>query len=320
MTDLRGQLARLLDDEPEPPYDVDRIVRSGRRARLRRNVALAAAGTAGAAGLAAAVAVPALTLGGDEATDTVDVPPTPSPTASKGTCYLVMGGADGDLQTEIDKLIRSGKVGENPSIIRVRHGSGQVRAVCTAGTTPQDLQRDDQQPEAQPPAGPPYSYTEEPEAIASRLGDHLRNRVDALGLTVSYTRPFSQETSNLDSGHPSYYAGNVDVHESNGYADIGVQVIHEVTELVPFTGDCTADEHCTETVLPDGSVLRTGRVDAGRDNVLFTAEVHRPDGVIVQAQESNYPFGPDAGTQPHGDLPLTLDQLVALAQDERFTF
>jgi hypothetical protein len=53
---------------------------------------------------------------------------------------------------------------------------------------------------------------------------------------------------------------------------------------------------------------------------VLTAEVHRPDGVIVQAQESNYPFGPGAGTQAHGDQPLSLDQLVSLAEDPHFTF
>ena len=79
---------------------------------------------------------------------------------------------------------------------------------------------------------------------------------------------------------------------------------------MPFTGDCTAAQHCVETKLPDGSVLRTDQVKAGRGDLILTAEVHQPDGVVVQAQESNYPFGPDAGSQPHGDQPLTLDQLV----------
>jgi hypothetical protein len=89
---------------------------------------------------------------------------------------------------------------------------------------------------------------------------------------------------------------------------------------VPYDGDCKAADHCVETALADGSVLRTAQVKAGRDDYLLTAEVHRPDGVVVQAQESNYPFGPGAGSQAHGDQPLTLDRLVSLAEDPDFSF
>ena len=35
MTDLKDRLARLFDNEPPAPYDVEDIVRSGRRARRR---------------------------------------------------------------------------------------------------------------------------------------------------------------------------------------------------------------------------------------------------------------------------------------------
>jgi hypothetical protein len=327
MTDLRDQLARLLDNEPEAPYDVERIVRSGRRARRRRNTALAVAGTAGAAGVAAAVILPVVAIGGDEATVGVGTQPSrsPSPTATasavKPTCYLVAAPPKVAKQA-VARLIRSGKVGDEPSVKKVKsgkHDNSVLMMVCAKGASPSGPGNDKQQ-DAQPPAGPPYRYTESPAAIASRLGAHLNDRVAGFGLTITYTRPFSQETSTLEGGHPKYFGGNVDVHEASGYGDIGVQVTHEVTELVPFTGDCTTAEHCTETKLPDGSVLRTGQVQAGRGDVVLTAEVHRPDGVIVQAQESNYPFGPDAGSQAHGDQPLTLDQLVKLAEDDAFTF
>jgi hypothetical protein len=144
--------------------------------------------------------------------------------------------------------------------------------------------------------------------------------VTEIGLTITYVRAFAQETDTLDSGNPSYFTGNIDVHQPSGYADIGVQVTHKTSEQVPFDGDCTAADKCEETTLADGSVLRTGQVKAGRGLVVLTAEVHRPDGVVVQAQESNYPFGPDAGSQPHGDQPLSLEQLVSLAKDSAFTF
>jgi hypothetical protein len=247
-----------------------------------------------------------------------------SPSASarpKADCYLVAGTRAG-AKRSVERLIRSGRVGPDPSVTRLKfatHGKRTMLEVCRHGTPPRDPRQDAGQA-AQPPAGPAYDYTEQPETISSRLGAHLRDRVTGLGLSITFTRPFSQETSTLGSGRPSYFGGNVDVHEPTGYADIGVQVTHAVTELVPFTGDCVAAEHCVETKLPDGSVLRTDQVAAGQGDVILTAEVHRPDGVVVQAQESNYPFGPDAGSQPHGDQPLTLDQLVALAEDDAFTF
>ena len=322
MTDLKGQLSRLLDDEPEAPYDVDDIVRSGRRARRRRNVALTVAGTAGAAGLTVAVVLPVLATSGNQAEVKVGSPAvSPSPTAAAGKCYLVAGTPTA-LKRDVARLVRSGRVGDMPSVSTVKAGKLGKRAVwevCPQGTSPKDLSQEQPQ-DSQPPAGPPYDYTDKPAAIASRLGTHLHDRVTGLGLSISYTRPFSPESSTMDSGRPSYYGGNVDVHEADGYADIGVQVTHEVTELVPFTGDCTVAEHCTETKLSDGSVLRTGQVEAGKGDVVLTAEVHRPNGVVVQAQESNYPFGPDAGSQQHGDQPLTVDQLVALAEDDAFTF
>ncbi|MDQ1696818.1 MAG: hypothetical protein QOJ03_2171 [Frankiaceae bacterium] len=323
MIDLTDQLARLLDNEPEAPYDIDHIVRSGRRARRRLNVALAAAGTVGAAGLTAAVLVPVVAAGGNEGSVSLGVQPSPSPSPSArtGKCYLISSPPKA-AKHDVARLIKSGRVGKRPSVTTVksgRTGDRTVAEVCSQGTSPTDSRQDKQQ-NAQAPAGPPYDYTEAPEAIASRLGAHLHDRVTGFGLSITFTRPFSQESSNLEGGRPSYFGGNVDVHEPNGYGDIGVQVMHAVAELVPFTGDCTAAQQCTETKLPDGSVLRTGQVKAGQGDVVLTAELHRPDGVVVQAQESNYPFGPDAGSQPHGDQPLSLDQLVTLAEDVAFTF
>ena len=322
MTNLRDQLAWLLDSEPEAPYDIDMIVRSGRRARRRRNVAVAAVGTVGAAGVTAAVVVPVMALGGSDSSVTVGSrpPAAVSPSAPHGKCYL-MASPRKTLKRDLGRLVRSGRVGADPQIIRLKPEKGKDRIlleVCTKGASMTDPRKDQAQDTR--PAGPPYTYTDDPQAISSRFGSHLQSRVSDFGLTVTFTRPFAQETSSLESGHPTYYGGNVDVHEASGYADIGVQVTHEVTEPVPFTGDCTAADNCVETTLPDGSVLRTGQVKAGRGDLVLTAEVHRPDGVVVQAQESNYPFGPDAGSQAHGDQPLTLDQLVSLAKDGDFTF
>ena len=324
MTDLKNQLMRLLADEPDAPDDLERIVGAGRRARRRRQFAVATAGTVGAAGIGAAVAVPLLTTGGNGHTDKIGVqsPPKPTPTASvpAGHCNFVLGSGNvHDALKALHKKADAAGVTQWKTKKLSKLKGNTLLEVCPKGVpfeNPQPAIAQDNEP----PAGPPYKYTEDPSAIASRLGAHLHSRITDFGLTISYTRPFSQESSNLDKGRPSYYGGNVDIHESTGYGDIGVQVTHKTTEQVPFTGDCTAADNCVETTLDDGSVMRTEQVDAGRGDTILTAEVHRPDGVVVQAQESDYPFGPDAGTQAHGDQPLTLKQLVSLATDAAFTF
>jgi hypothetical protein len=292
MTDLSDRLAALLQDEPPAPYDIERIVAAGRRARRRRTMALTTAGALGAAGLTAGVVVPVVVAGGDEATVRIGVQPSPSPT-SPPRCYIYFN--------------KSGK------------GHPKVRYVPSRKACRDQIPPEPSEDNATPD-GPRYRYSEKPTDIAARLESHLRSRVTEFGLTITYVRAFAQETDTLDSGNPSYFTGNIDVHQPSGYADIGVQVTHKTSEPVPFDGDCTAADKCEETTLADGSVLRTGQVKAGRGLVVLTAEVHRPDGVVVQAQESNYPFGPDAGSQPHGDQPLSLEQLVSLAKDSAFTF
>jgi hypothetical protein len=318
MTNLRNQLARLLGDEPEAPYDIEQIMRRGRSARRRHHAVLAAAGTVGAAGLTAAVVIPVVATAGDQPAASLELrsSPAPTPSAQPADCYFI-AARPATVKHAVGKLVRSGKVGRHPSVTTMKGGSSDqaLREVCAKGATPAEPHQG-----GQPSAGPKYSYAEQPEAIASRLGAELHERVSGLGLSISFTRPFSQETSTLDAGRPSYFGGNVDVHEATGYGDVGVQVTHRATHMVPFTGSCTVTAHCAETTLADGGVLQTGEVSAGKREVVLTADVHRPDGVVVHAQESNYPFGPGAGSQPHGDQPLTLDQLVTLAEDNTFTF
>jgi len=321
VTDLKNRFMLMLSDEPTAPNDLESIVSAGRRARRRRQAAMAAVSTIGVAGLTTAVAVPIAMTGGTGSDDKVGVQaqqkPSPSPSATRGNCYLIAAKPKAAKLT-LQRFVRSGKVGDHPEVTQMRalKDGRTVLQVCSPGASAS--QPTDEA--AEPPTGPPYHYTEQPEDIAARLGAHLTNRVTNWGLDITYTRPFAQETSTLEKGHPAYFDGNVDVHEAQGYGDIGVQVTHKTTEQVPFTGDCNAADNCEETTLDDGSVLRTGEVKAGPGLTVVTAEVHRPDGVVVQAQMSNYPFGPDAGTQDHGDQPLSLKQLISLAQDPDFTF
>src|SRR4051794_2169360 len=220
MTDLKDQLARLLDDEPAAPDDIDRVVRSGRRARGRRNAVLSAAGTLGVMGAAAAVVVPMMVTGGNGTSVSVAVRPSPAPTANATKCYFISTTSK-TARLTVARLIHSGKLGPESSIKTVRVLKGTKNRtlveVCAQGTSSTPVNKE--QP-AQAPAGPPYVYTESPAAISSRLGAHLHSRVTGLGLSINYTRPFSQESSTLEHGQPSYFGGNVDVHETSGYADI----------------------------------------------------------------------------------------------------
>lgn len=318
MTDLKNRLMLLLTDEPEAPDDLERIVGAGRRARRRRNVAVATAGTAGAAGLAVGVAFSVAATGGHEASVSVSTQPTPTPSATTGKCYI-LSAAPKDAKLTLQRLLHSGRVGRQSSVTPL-HKGGHGRTLLEVCSQEATIAKSGGDGTSQEPAGPPYKYSEEPGTIADRLARALHDRVTGYGLTITYTRAFAQETSTLEKGHPSYFDGNVDVHETNGYGDIGVQVTHQTTEQVPFGGECKPSDSCVETTLADGSVLRTAQVKAGSSDYLLTAEVHRPNGLVVQAQESNYPFGPEAGTQPHGDQPLTLDQLVSLAEDPNFAF
>jgi hypothetical protein len=169
------------------------------------------------------------------------------------------------------------------------------------------------------PAGPPYRYSADPRTIAEGFAAELHKRVTDVGLSIIYSRPFAQESSTLEKGHPSYYDGNVDVQLSDGPADIGVQVTHAVTTQVPFDGSCAAPQ-CTETTLPDGSVMRVSHVGPGGGGQISTVEIHHTDGLVVEAQEANYAFGPEATRARTKEQPLTIDQLTALAEDAAFSF
>jgi hypothetical protein len=53
---------------------------------------------------------------------------------------------------------------------------------------------------------------------------------------------------------------------------------------------------------------------------IVVVEIHHPNGLVVQAQESNYAFGPEATRDRTKNQPLTIDQLTTLAQDPAWTF
>ncbi|HWA66892.1 MAG TPA: hypothetical protein VG899_11045 [Mycobacteriales bacterium] len=58
MTDLNERFARMIEDEPAAPQNLDGIVAGGRRALRRRTTVTAVAGALGTAAIATAVAVP----------------------------------------------------------------------------------------------------------------------------------------------------------------------------------------------------------------------------------------------------------------------
>jgi hypothetical protein len=323
MTDIRDRLARLLANEPEATDPIEAVLVSGRRALRRRNTLVAVAGTAGTAAVTAAVVVPASFSGshGHDATVSTAGQPT-EPTPPPCQLYYAAGGhAHQNVQAGLKSVAKQWRAqGRKVYSIhwdKLRHGFLKI-TVCSGPhhggvkiTTA---------PAPAGPSAPKYHYTDDPKQIADGFGARLTSLVGDDGLDVVFTRPFAQESATMDGGHPSYFTGDVDVNVAGGtLGDIGVQVRHDVTTQVPFTGACRPSS-CTETTLPDGSVLQTGSVNPGGGGSILTAEIHRPDGVVVQAQESNYGFGPEAPPRQYGDQPLTIDQLASLAEDSAFTF
>jgi hypothetical protein len=319
MTDIKDRFAGMLADEPPGPNDLDHVVANGRRRLRRRTAFISVAGTAGTAAVTAAVVVPLALNDNPSNRSTIHVGTRPHQVTCQS--YITnFGSSKRSLNRNIAGAAKQWeKSGHHGSFTvgtrKLRRGLQEVR-ICDG---PQPGRIPNPVAKAEQPSGPHYDYTESPQDISSRFGNRLAQLVKADGGDIVFTRPFAQETANLESGHPSYYAGNVDVTTGTGtQGDVGVQVTHQVTTQVPFDGNCRQPD-CVQTTLADGSVLRTDVVNPGGGRIL-TAEVHHPDGVVVAAQESNYGFGPDAPVRTYGDQPLALSQLIALAEDAAFTF
>jgi hypothetical protein len=323
MTDLNDRLAAMLENEPPAPYDIDREVSNGRRALRRRTTLTAVAGTAGTAALTAAVVVPIATLHGGSG-NKISVFAQPTPTAPP-TCkaYLQKSPSKAAQRHTIAQLRkkadRRGVEGTTITTHSLKYDVTEIQ-VCPPGANP-DASPHPTTPPDPTATMPPYHYSEPPQAIADRLSHHLTKQVEELGFEVVYTRPFAQESSELEKGHPAYYDGNVDVRLPDGPADIGVQVTHAVTQLVPFTDECDDAATCQRTTLADGSLLQISHIDAGSGGAeVISVEIHHTDGLVVQAQMSNYAFGPEATRDRTKHQPLTIDQLTQLAQDPAWTF
>ena len=321
MTDLNERLAAMLENEPPAPYDLDRVVANGRRALRRRNTLTAVAGTAGTAAITAAVAVPITLHGNGASTNVIHVGSQPQgSTAPQCKLYYVKVGDGQRGKQRLTQFIKSHHGAESITGGEVRGGAQELE-VCPSGAVPENPNAGQEISPPDPTATmPPYHYSEDPQAIADRLGHELSKQVKALGFATVYTRPFAQESSTLEKGRPAYYDGNVDVQLPDGPADIGVQVTHAVTQLVPFTDDCNAAT-CERTTLDDGSLMQISHVGAGTGGgEVVVVEIHHTDGLIVQAQMSNYPFGPEATRDRTKNQPLTIDQLTALAKEPAWTF
>lgn len=328
MTDIKDRFARMLAGEPAAESSLDGVVTAGRRALRRHNAVVAVAGVAGTAAVTAAVVVPLTIQGGNSAGGaSTDVTVASQPTASATTkpCeayYLkhVSGQRHYELK-DIQRLARKYRAQKRPvSVIESRKLKGGARAILVCTKEGSDATTPGPTSTPSTPPAPRYHYRTSPQHIADGFASQLASDVGKDNLTIVYSRPFAQESATLEKGHPSYYDDNVDVTVGSGQGDIGVQVTHQVTTMVPFDGACKAPK-CTETTLADGSVIQTSRIHAGSDGAqIIAVEIHHADGLVVQAQMSNYGFGPNAPTHERGNQPLTMDQLTAIAEDPAFSF
>jgi hypothetical protein len=326
MTDLRHRLDSILGNEPAHPDDLNHIVSAGRRALRRRNVVTGVAGTAGAAVLSAGVVVPIVAHSGSGSPSSVNSGGHPTPSQHCGVFltkhHLGKHPSTQNLERFKRNLARWQAEGRIKSFKIDKNQVIEVRTTCmgSASPTPEPTKGlATPTPTPTKPPAPRYHYKTEPSRISHRLAAVLANRLDALSLGIVYQRPFAQETSTLEKGHPSYYDGNDDVQVGSKLGDVGVQVTHAVTTQVPFDGTCNAPD-CVQTTLPDGSLEQVSSVTTGTGGgTIMVVEIHRANGLVVEAQESNYAFGPEA-TRAHGKQPLTLAQLKHLAADPAFTF
>jgi hypothetical protein len=324
MTDLKNDFARLLADEPTGPDDLSSVVTAGRRALRRRTFVVGTAGTVGVAAVSAAIVVPTVVIGssGSQNSSLTTAGSSPSPSSCRTFYYLARPGdrtSKADLVHAVKRLHRT----TSGPIYQFRAGAHRIIGLSTCSKAERAQSTTTPAPTPTPtptkPPAPRYHYTEQPRHIAHRLGAHLTDRLRNWGFTIVYTRPFAQETSQLEKGHPKYYGGNNDVQVKGGPADVGVQVTHAVTTQVAFSGSCSSPK-CEQTTLPDGSVERTSRIHSGSGGAMvISVEVHHPDGLVVEAQQANYAFGPEA-TRSRSHQPLTLAQLKDLAADTAFSF
>ncbi|MGN6472862.1 MAG: hypothetical protein ACTHK4_04310 [Mycobacteriales bacterium] len=321
MTDLNDRFAAMLEGEPDAPDDIERVITGGRRAVRRRNTLAAVAGTAGTAAMTAAVVVPITAAHHHSATRKISVLATPP--APKCTKYYSLAPKRAGGERRAESLLKRKMAGSAPATATIttdQVGHGRTHAyivtVCPEGATPAP---DATKPTPTTPPQPSYHYDADPQTIADGFTRELSTKVKEWGLAIVYTRAFAQETSTLDKGHPSYYDGNVDVQLPDGPADVGVQVTHETTELVPFDNSCAAPD-CSQSKLPGGSIMQVSHVKSGGGGEVVVVEIHHPDGLVVEAQESNYAFGPEATRARTKEQPLTVDQLTQLVEDPAFSF
>jgi hypothetical protein len=66
--------------------------------------------------------------------------------------------------------------------------------------------------------------------------------------------------------------------------------------------------------------MQTSTIHAGTGGgTIDVLEIHHENGLVVEAQQANYAFGPEA-TRARSSLPITAAQLTSLAEDPAFTF
>jgi hypothetical protein len=319
VTDIKTHLNSAFGDEPPLVDDLDVVMATGRGALRRHRGRTATFGVAGIAVLTAAVVVPIVASQGAGTPAHVGIAPAHHAPAGKQSCKsFYVAGASGSKGV-LKKAKAQARSLPDGRVMPLRSYSGK-KVVEVTNCTAAQLKKAEHADGG--PTGPKYHYTEAPTAIAGRLATTLAADISAASLTTVYSEPFAQESSTLEGGHPSYYDGNVDVQVGSTLGDIGVQVNHPTTTQQPFDGKCDGSgfADCERTTLANGDVLQTDQLKVGKGGAfIIEAQVSRSDGTLVQAQESNYAFGPEA-TQAHGDQPLPLSALVTMAEDSAYSF
>jgi hypothetical protein len=140
MTDLYDRLAAMLDAEPAAPFDLDRVVSSGRRSLRRRATLTAVVGTAGTAAVTAAIAIPVATAGSNGSnTSRVNVKLAASPSAApKPRCELLVsrpGHDKGTVHLQVRQIKKHLGKSKRYTVHRYKKVGGTVIEVCAVPTS-----------------------------------------------------------------------------------------------------------------------------------------------------------------------------------------
>lgn len=298
--DLREGLREAVAGEPPLEFDPDRLIARARQ-DVRRRRAMVAATAATLAVASAAVAVPTI-LG--------------SPRGGAGPATQPSGSSSSAPPTTCTAWV---KVAPSPG----------APTTWSQVPVPTDLSAPDARADvlgcAGAPAGNPPTATVEPRRYTVQ---ELRKRAAEMRqFMLAHFAEIVPGARDLDAGEfggeaaGSIAEGQTYLEAFTGFTLNGARTAVDVHVAAPGPDAPNPNDDCTQGPTPDctmdrradGSLMSIKREDAGGTGRIVSVTHYRSDGTVVRA--SGYNYDPTGRTAPTylPDIPVTVDQLVALA-------